>query len=380
MKGLDGGPWRVGVLFSNTGFTAIIERTQLQGTLVAIAEINARGGVLGRPLQPLIYDPASEPAKFARLAHRMMVEDGVRSIFGCYTSSSRKAVLPVVERLNGLLWYPTVYEGFEYSPNVVYTGASPNQTCVVLCQYLMPRFGNRFFFIGSDYVYPRETNRLMRELVVDNGGTVVGERYLPLWASRRDFRAVMADIRAASPDVIFSTVVGESTVYLYQCYADLGMDPNVTPIASITTTEAEVAAMGVDVGEGHITAAPYFATVDSPRNKDFVARLRARYGGDVALNMCFEAAYFQVHLFARALAEAASIETDLLRPHVIRSEIDAPQGHVTVNPANAHTNVWARVGRCNRRGQFDIVHQSAGPLPADPFLFGTSRVKLGCAV
>ncbi len=378
MDGLDDGPWRVGVLFSNTGFMAVIERTQIQGTLAAIEEINAAGGVAGRPLQPVIYDPASEPANFARCARRMMVEDQVRSIFGCYTSSSRKAVLPVVERLNGLLWYPTVYEGFEFSPNVVYTGASPNQTCVVLCQYLMPRFGPRFFFVGSDYVYPRETNRIMRELIGANGGTVVGERYLPLWAPRRDFRAAMAEIRAAQPDVIFSTVVGESTTYLYQSYADLGMDPKVMPIASITTTEAEIAAMGHDVGEGHFTAAPYFASVDNPRNAEFVRRLQARYGSDVSLNMCFEAAYFQVHVFARALAEANTTDTDLLRPFVMRTEIEAPQGRIAVNPLTGHTDLWARIGRCNRRGQFDLVMQSTRALRADPYLVGTGRTFGEC--
>lgn len=377
--GHDDGPWRVGVLFSNTGYMAVIERTQLQGTLAAIEEINANGGVAGRPLQPVIYDPASEAARFARYAHRMMVEDRVQSIFGCYTSSSRKAVLPVVERLNGLLWYPTVYEGFEYSPNVIYTGAAPNQTCFVLCQYLLPRYGPRFFFVGSDYVYPRETNRIMRGLLAENGGAVVGERYLPLWATRTDFRALMAEVRAAAPDVIFSTVVGDSTTYLYQSYAEFGFDPKVTPIASITTTEAEIAAMGADVGEGHITASPYFGSVETPRNAEFVRRLRARYGSDVCLNACFEAAYFQVHIFARALAEANTTDTDVLRPFVMRTEIEAPQGRIAINPATGHTDLWARIGRVNRRGQFDILWQSANMLRADPYLVGTARRFGACA-
>lgn len=373
MTGVRDGPWRVGVLFSNTGCMAVIEQTQLWGTLTAIEEINARGGVAGRPIQPVIYDPQSEPRKFAHYARQMMIEDGVQSIFGCYTSSSRRAVLPVVERLNGLLWYPTVYEGFEYSPNVIYTGASPNQTCVTLCRYLLREYGTRFFFVGCDYVFPRQTNRIMRELIVENGGSVVGERYLPLWASWRDFKALIPEIRAASPDVVFSTVVGQATVYLYQAYADAGLSPKTMPIASITTTEAEIAAMGADVGEGHLTAAPYFASVDSPRNASFAARLRARFGDDVTLNMCFEAAYFQVHMFAAALAEAGTTDTDILRPWVLRTEIEAPQGRVAVNPTTGHTDLWARIGRCNRRGQFDVVAQSTAPLHADPYLVATSR-------
>ena len=157
-------PWRIGVLFSRTGVTAVIEQSQLQGTLLALEEVNGAGGVNGRELVPVIYDPGSDPAKFARYAHKLLTEDRVTMIFGCYTSTSRKAVLPLVERWNGLLWYPTLYEGFEYSPNIIYTGAAPNQNSLRLAEYLMERFGNRFYFVGSDYVCPRESNRIMREV------------------------------------------------------------------------------------------------------------------------------------------------------------------------------------------------------------------------
>lgn len=366
-------PWRIGVLFSNSGYMAVIERTQLMGTLLAIEEINAAGGVLGRPIQPVIRDPASDPAGFARGAKQMMMEDRIQSIFGCYTSSSRKAVLPIVERLNGLLWYPTLYEGFEFSSNVIYTGAAPNQNSLALCEFLLERYGRRVFFIGSDYIYPRESNRIMRELLIENGGEVVGERYLPLWAKRADFRPLMEEVREASPDAIFSTVVGDTTTFLYQSYADAGFDPGVMPIASLTTTEAEVRAMGADVGEGHITAAPYFTTVENPINNGFVARLQKRYGGDVDCNMCLEAAYFQVHIFARALATSASLDTEILRPAVMRTQVEAPQGSVGVNPASAHTDLWSRIGRINARGQFDILRQSLKAVRADPYLVGFGR-------
>ena len=160
----DGEPWRIGVLFSQTGVTAVIEETQLRGTIMAIEEVNAAGGVNGRELVPVVYDPASESRNFARFADKMLTEDGISTIFGCYTSSSRKAVLPVVERRNGLLWYPTLYEGFEYSPNIIYTGAAPNQNSVELVDFLLETYGRRFYLIGSDYIYPRESNRIMREL------------------------------------------------------------------------------------------------------------------------------------------------------------------------------------------------------------------------
>jgi branched-chain amino acid transport system substrate-binding protein len=366
-------PWRVGVLFSTSGFMAVIEDTQVRGTLLAIDEINDKGGVNGRPLQPVIYDPASESAAFGRLAKRMMVEDGVTTIFGCYTSSSRKAVLPVIERLNGLLWYPTLYEGFEFSPNVIYTGAAPNQNSVELCRFLMERYGTRFYFVGSDYVYPRESNRIMRELVTNNGGEVVGETYLPLRAKHEDFVPVMRDIRSASPDVVFSTVVGDSTANLYQTYHDFGFDPKVMPIASLTTTEAEIHAMGWDVGEGHVTAAPYFQGIGGQINERFVELYRKRYGESEATNMCVEAAYFQVHMFAKALEEANSLETEVLRPMVLGSEFEAPQGRIAINANCAHTDLWTRIGRANRGGQFDIIFDSATRVRADPYLIGYGR-------
>lgn len=362
--------WRVGVLFSSTGFMAVIEETQLRGTLLAIDEINAGGGVNGRELVPVIYDPASESAAFGRYAKRLMVEDQVSTIFGCYTSSSRKAVLPVVERLNGLLWYPTLYEGFEFSPNVIYTGAAPNQNSVALCRYLMDHFGPRFFFVGSDYIYPRESNRIMRELLRANGGEVVGETYLGLRARQRDFLPVIRDIRRQKPDVIFSTIVGDSTIHLYQSYADVGFDPKVMPIASLTTTEAEIRAMGFDVGEGHVTAAPYFEGVSGPSNSSFVALYKKRYGADEPTNMCVEAAYFQVHIFAKALEQTNSIDTDLLRSMVLGSTFEAPQGRVSINATCSHADLWTRIGRVNRRGQFEVVQQSLSPVLADPYLTG----------
>ncbi|MCB6179947.1 transporter substrate-binding domain-containing protein [Rhodobacter sp. Har01] len=366
--GLLGEPWRVGVLFSRSGFMALIEETQYRGTMIAIEEINARGGVNGREIVPVVYDPASDNALFRSQARRMLTEEGLSTIFGCYTSSSRKSVLPVVERLNGLLWYPTLYEGFEFSPNIIYTGAAPNQNSMALCEYLVENYGSRFYFVGSDYVYPRESNRIMRELVAERGGQVVGERYVPLNARRQDFFAVMHDIKRQMPDVIFSTVVGSATVLLYQTYHDFGLNPANMPIASLTTTEAEIRAMGCDVGEGHLTAAPYFQSISNSRNDNFVRRYRARYGEDEATNMCVEAAYFQVHMFARALECANTLDTDVLRPMVLGQSFEAPQGEVRIDPKCSHTNVWSRIGRATRSGQFEILRQSLSPVLADPYL------------
>ncbi len=369
-------PWRIGVLFSQSGVMAVIEETQLRATLLAIDEINQSGGINGRELAPVIYDPGSETQAFALCAKRLMVEDGVTTIFGCYTSSSRKAVLPVVERLNGLLWYPTLYEGFEFSPNVIYTGAAPNQNSVILCSYLTETYGSRFYFIGSDYVYPRESNRVMRDLLRRRGGEVVGETYLDLRAKRGDFQPLMREIKRAGADVIFSTVVGYSTVYLYQSYLEAGFDPRLTPIASLTTTESEVRAMGFDVAAGHITAAPYFQSIDNDCNASFVRRFKQHYGEDEPTNMCAEAAYFQVHLFANALAQTNSMATDIIKPAVLGSDFEAPQGRISVSASTSHTNLWPRIGRVNRSGQFDLMRQSAAPVWADPYLLGSNYLSL----
>ena len=367
--------WRVGVLFSQSGVMAVIEETQLRATLLAIDEINRSGGINGRELVPVIYDPQSDAQAYALCAKRLMIEDGVNMIFGCYTSSSRKAVLPVVERLNGLLWYPTLYEGFEFSSNVIYTGAAPNQNSVALSSYPSRTYRPRFYFVGSDYVYPRESNRVMRDLLRRRGCTVVGETYLDLRSKRNDFGPVMRQIKNAGADVIFSTVVGYSTIYLYQAFLEAGLDARVTPIASLTTTESEVRAMGFDIAAGHITAAPYFQSVSGERNDSFVKCYKARYGEDEPTNMCAEAAYFQVHLFANALAQTNSLDTDLIKQCVLGSDFDAPQGRVSVSAATSHTNLWSRVGRVDRRGQFEIMQQSEMPVGADPFLVGRGAVS-----
>jgi branched-chain amino acid transport system substrate-binding protein len=296
--------WRVGVLFSQTGVTSGIERTQLNATLLAIAQINAAGGVLGRPVEPIIYDAASDPKKFRAFAERLYQVDRIRLLFGCYMSSTRKAVLPVVEGHRGLLFYSTLYEGFEYSRNCIYTGAAPNQNSLQLARFLLSTYGNRFLFVGSNYVYPYESNRLMADFVSQDKGKVLDEIYVPLRAEPGDFDRVIARIKKTAPDVIFSTVVGSGTAALYRAYRAAGFDPTRMPIASLTTSEAEVAEMGAEMAEGHITAAPFFETLSSPAARRFVSSFKQAYGDDAPVTACAEAAYFQVHLAMCAISSS----------------------------------------------------------------------------
>jgi branched-chain amino acid transport system substrate-binding protein len=348
--------------------TAGIEKTQLEATELAIQQINASGGVLGRPIVPYSYDPGSDTGSYGSCAKRLMIRDDVNVIFGCYTSTSRKAVVPVVERLDGLLWYPTLYEGYECSPNVVYCGAAPNQNLVKLIDHLFRGDARRFYFVGSDYVYAHATNRTLRALISDRGGKVVGERYHALRAERQDFSETLHDIRRIEPDVIFSTIVGVSTTYFYQEYHELGFDSKKMPIASLTTTETEVALMGNDVGEGHITSASYFQSVDTPENIKFVEQWKKRYGSDQATNMCAEAAFFQMHIFAEILARTGSDDRTRLRRALFETTFDAPQGEVSIGEQTGHANLWTRIGKCQRDGQFELVHESSGPSAPDPYL------------
>ena len=320
-------PIRVGVLFSETGATSTIGRSQLQGTLLAIDEINEGGGVDGREIVPVRYDPCSDPATYSVLAERLITQDRVNVIFGCYMSSSRKAVLPVVEKWNKLLFYPTLYEGFEFSNNIIYTGAAPSQNSVQLAEFMTANFGARVYLIGSDYIYPYESNRIMGELVLQRQDSAkLGERYVALNATERDYREILDDIRNKRPDFIFSTVVGNSTACLYRAYADAGFDPKTMPIASLTTSEAELSQMEPAVAAGHFTSAPYFQSIDSDINRRCLERLRRRFGEDCVPNLCWEAAYFQMHIFANAYRDTGTDEIAQILPRVLQSEFSAPQG------------------------------------------------------
>lgn len=362
-------PLRIGILFSETGTTSTIGQSQLQGALLAIDEINNSGGVLGRELVAVRSDPASTPSRYAELAERLIVQDKVNTIFGCYMSSSRKSVIPIVEKWNKLLFYPTLYEGFEFSGNVIYTGAAPNQNSVQLADFMTSSFGARVYLIGSDYIYPYESNRIMRELVTQHPESeILGDHYLPLTATERDYRVIMEDVRSKQPDFIFSTVVGDSTAQLYRAYADAGFSPREMPICSLTTSEAEIAQMGAHVANGHFTAAPYFQSIDSQANIRCLASLRNLFGDDCHPNLCWEASYFQIHMFANAFRKAGTDNISEILPHLLGSEFDAPQGRVRIDPGNHHTWLYPRVGRCNPSGSFTILRQATRAVSPDPYL------------
>lgn len=359
--------WRIGVLFSRNGVTAATESEHFYGTALAIEEINAAGGVAGSSLEPVVYDPKGDMDEYRRLATRMLQDDDVTVIFGCSTSSSRKAVLPVIERNNALLWYCSIYEGFEYSPNVIYTGAVPNQNSMQLAAWLLRHRGRRFFLVGADYIYPRESNRIMRDMVEQHGGEIVDEVYLPSDADPVALAAIVDEIKAVQPDVVFSTLIGRGARTFYTLYRERGIDPASIPIASLTMTEGETRMIGPELCSGHIVSATYVNTVDSADNRRFLASWQARFG-DQPASMWSEMAYNQVHLFARALERTRSLDTGKLVEALRDVEFDSPEGLLKIDPDNNHAILTPRIAVCEPDGSFRVVWEGRRPVRPDPYL------------
>lgn len=377
MAGKDEATWRVGVLFSRSGVSGVTETEHFLGTALAIEEINTAGGVLGRPIEPICYDPAGDNDAYRSYARRMLAEDGAEVVFGCSLSASRKSVLSTVERHNGLLWYPSIYEGFEYSENIIYTGATLNQNVFALADYLLQEHGPRIFLIGSDYIYPRESNRVMRDLVEAKGGTIVGERYAPLDADDAAHADMVAEIRHAAPDAVFSTVVGRGAERLYRAYAASGIDRRRCPIASLTLAEGQIRAIGPDLCSSHVLAASYFAALAGEENRRFVAAYRTRFGSERPTSMWSETAYAQVHLFARALAEAGTLDAERLGAAALRQRLAAPEGELAFDGETRHVWLTPGIGVARADGQFDVAWRARRPVRPDPYL-AWSRFETNC--
>jgi branched-chain amino acid transport system substrate-binding protein len=360
--------WRVGVLFSRSGLMAVSESEHFFGTALAIEEINNAGGILGREIEVVAYDPGSTPETYRKMADRLLTEDGASVIFGCSTSAERKAVLPAIERRNGLLWYPSLYEGFEYSPNVIYTGACPNQNSFPLAEYIVRKNGPRVYLIGSNYIYPRESNRIMRDLVESYSGHVVGEQYVNMEASDSELTRALEAIRMQSPDVVFSTIVGRTAQRFYRLFATMGFDPARLPIASLTMAEGELREIGPEFCVGHLTAASYFGSLKRENNIRFKTAFANAYGKDRPVSMWSAGAYAQVKFFERALNQAGSLDTQRLVDAALGLSFDAPEGPIQIDPDNNHVWLTPRIGRVRPDGEFDIVWEGKSPIKPDPYL------------
>lgn len=360
-------PVTIGLLYSRTGVTSIIESAQRQAALLAVSEINAAGGLLGREMLVEDSEPASIPKRFAEEAERLLKMD-IDALFGCYMTSARKAVLPIVEAKRSLLFYPTLYEGFEYVEGCVYSGAAPNQNARWLADFLCETYEKRFFFVGSNYVFPYESNRIMRDLLSNRSATVVDEAYIHLSPSRDEIDRIISKIAKSGPVSVFATVVGQGAVDFYRAYDAAGFDRAVQPIASLTFGEPEMAALGRDASIGNVKAAPYFSMIQSPANTRFVLAYRNMFGPDQPISAEVEAAYFQVHLYAEAVRRIRSTRREDILKVLPTFTFEAPQGPVRIDASTHHTYLWPRVAVVDESGEFKIVRQTNVPVAPAPYL------------
>jgi len=357
---------KIGILHSLTGTMAISESSLVDAMLMAIDEINSQGGVLGHTLVPVVEDGKSDWPTFARKAEKLIVEDNVISIFGCWTSSSRKAVLPVIEKHAHLLWYPVQSEGNESSPHIIYTGAAPNQQIIPGVDWCLQEFGNQVFLVGSDYLFPRQANKMIKQRLKNNGAKLVGEEYRVL--GDVDFKEIINKIQAAKPDFILNTINGDSNRAFFQTFHAAGISPEESPIMSFSVAEEELRNIDSEFTTGHFACWNYFQSIKTPANRRFVRTFKKRYGEDRVTDDPIEAAYFQIHLFAKAAEKAGSNEIDAIRKAARGLIFAAPGGLVRIDPQNQHTWKVSRIGRIESDGQFQITWSSEDPLPPRPYL------------
>ncbi|AFY36701.1 urea-binding protein [[Leptolyngbya] sp. PCC 7376] len=364
--GDSGDTIKVGILHSLSGTMAISETTVVDAEMLAIEEINAAGGVLGKQIEPIKEDGASDWPTFAEKATKLIDKDEVVTVFGCWTSASRKAVLPVFESKGHMLWYPVQYEGQECSNNIFYTGAAPNQQIEPAVDWLLENKGKDFFLVGSDYVFPRTANTIIKAQLEANGGNTVGEDYLPL--GNTEVTPIITKIKQALPDggVIFNSLNGDSNVAFFKQMQGAGLDAEKYPVMSVSIAEEEVRQIGTEYLKGHYAAWNYFQTVESPANEKFVAAFKEKYGEDRVTNDPMEAAYIMVYLWKQAVEAAGTTDLEAVRAAAVGQEFDAPEGKVTMQ-ANHHISKTVRIGEVREDGLFEIVSSTDGPVDPVPW-------------
>lgn len=370
---------KVGALYSQTGGLSIVEKLLANAVMMAVSEINATGGVLGRQVEVIIEDGASDPKTFAEKASKLIIEDRISTVFGCHTSASRKAVLPIFERRNAMLFYQTHYEGFECSRNVVYSGAVPNQQLGNYIPWIVKTLGKKkFFIVGSDYVYPREMAKVSKKLIEANGAQWTGDEYLELGHS--EWAAMVRKIKESGADVVLSNVVGDSIISFYREFKNQGLSQQTLPICATVTSEVEIAAMGAEYAAGSYTSFPYFMSIDTPANKKFIENFRKFTNDPKAVTYhSLEAAYFQVFLWKQAVEKAGNISADAIRAAVRGQTYDAPGGKVLIDADNLHAWLKPRIGQWQADGQSKVVDAYPEPIKPLPYsAYGETAENLYC--
>lgn len=349
---------QVGILHSVTGTMAISETGSVEAEKLAIEQINAMGGVLGRQIEIIQEDGASDWPTFAEKARKLLVQDHVAAVFGCWTSASRKAVLPVFENQNGMLYYPTFYEGLEQSKNVIYTGQEATQQIIAGLDWIaQEKDAKTFYLVGSDYIWPRTSNKIARKHIEDVlGGTVVGEEYYPL--GNTNFGSLINKIRLKKPDVVYSSIVGGSNVAWWKQLKAAGITADRQTIMTISVTEDEVLGIGGENMEGFYSAMKYFQSLDNENNVAFVNAFKERWGDDSVIGDVTQAAYLGPWLWKAAVEKAGSFDIDAVAAASADIELTtAPEGYVKVHE-NHHLWSKLRVGQWQTDGQAKVVYES----------------------
>ena len=356
----------VGQLHSATGTMVISETGSIQAERLAIEQINAAGGILGRQIKVIQEDGASDWPTFAEKAKKLLERDKVAAVFGCWTSASRKAVLPIFERENGLLYYPTFYEGLEQSPNVFYTGQEATQQILAGIDWVMKDKGAKsFYLLGSDYIWPRTSNKIARKHIEMNGAQVLGEEYFPL--GHTQFNSVINKIKLRKPDVIYAIIVGGSNVAFYKQLKAAGIDLSKQTLLTISVTEDEVRGIGGENIAGAYAAMKYFQSLDNENNKAFVKAFKDMWGQDMVIGDVTQAAYLGPWLWKAAVEKAGSFDVDKVREASPGIELTtAPEGYVKIHP-NHHLWSKTRIGLAKPDGQFEVLYETAELMEPDPF-------------
>ena len=372
---------KVGILHSLSGTMAISETTLKDVALMTIDEINANGGVMGKMLEPVVVDPASDWPLFAEKARELLTKDQVAVVFGCWTSVSRKSVLPVFEELNGLLFYPVQYEGEELEMNVFYTGAAPNQQAIPAVEYLLSEDGGgaeRFVLLGTDYVYPRTTNKILRAFLNEKGITNdnIEEIYTPF--GHADYQTIVANIKTFSQGgktAVVSTINGDSNVPFYKELGNAGIKATDVPVVAFSVGEEELRGVDTDPLVGHLAAWNYFESLDNPANKDFVAKWKAYAKAQnlpnyqtAVTNDPMEATYIGINMWKQAVEQAGTTDVDKVIEAMGGQTFEAPDGYtVKMDETNHHLHKPVCIGEIQPNGQFDVVWQTDGPIRAQPW-------------
>ncbi|MDQ6952961.1 MAG: urea ABC transporter substrate-binding protein [Mariprofundaceae bacterium] len=365
-------PIKVGVLHSLSGTMAMNERPVMEATLLAIEDINAQGGLLGRQVEAIIVDSESNSATFAREAKYLIVDQKVSALFGCWTSSSRKTVKPIVEKYHSLLFYPVQYEGLEQSDYIAYLGAVPNQQIFPAVDWSLKHLGSRVYLVGSDYIFPRMANWLIRQQIQIKHGHVVGERYIPM--GHRNMSDVITDIQKLHPDVILNTINGDSNIAFFHALKEAGIQAKDTPVMSFSLGESELLSLGGDA-EGDYASWSYFQSIDNPVNADFVGRYHARFGSGKPVSDPMEAAWVAVHLWAEAVRSAQTDDVNAVRRVIKHQSMVAPEGIVSIDHGTRHAWKTGRIVQVDGKHHFRVIWSSKQLIRPIPYPLFISKNK-----